>query len=133
MKRFLISWSAVVIVALFAATDAYAICQTCRGALTADAQCVTLTMCEQGANMSACVEKDRIMSGTYLEYCDSMGTEAGPECNGADASCHTGGGNSGGGNTGGGSTGGSCTVSGGEVCPAQCASCGTRNNDCFCE
>jgi hypothetical protein len=132
MKRLLIPGVALVIVSLFASPNAYAVCQTCRGMGPPTATCWTLTACERGANMSACVVGERTANGTTYQYCDSMGTTEGPECNGADPSCaNTGGGGTPGGGTGGG-TGGNCTVSGGETCPAQCSTCGTKNNDCFC-
>lgn len=132
MNRFFMLAVAAAVLLVFAPSS-YAICQTCQGMGTPIARCITLSPCSQGANMSACVVGERTLpDNTYYQYCDPMGTTQGSECNGADSSCHTGGGN-GGGNTGGGSTGGGCSVAGGEVCPAQCPSCGTRNNDCFCE
>ena len=118
MKRWFMTSGLALFLLLFAA-DAQAICQTCVNEGTSSAMCWTISACQQGATMSACVVRG---TGSYL-WCDPMGTAEGSECNGNASYC-TGGG---GGGTGGGGFGGGCTIDYGETCPADCSGCQYRD------
>jgi hypothetical protein len=117
---------AAILLTVFLSPDAFAICQKCNDDITPTAQCYTLTMCETGATMSACVVVDVLDPYGQVagKSCDDMDTTQGPECNGADPSCSPSGG------TGGGGGGGQCTSTGvgGWDCPAECGTC-TMDND----
>jgi hypothetical protein len=123
MKRSLVFAAGILILMLSDPGTASATCQSCPGMGSMSAMCWTLTNCERGATMSACVVKERTDSNGNVTslYCDGFGTTAGSDCNGNDISCANGGGGPGAGGGGGG--GGACTISGGEVCPADCSSC----------
>jgi hypothetical protein len=93
-----------------------------------DATCWTLTVCEKGATMGACVVKDRVGADGQVayKYCDGLGTKQDSNCNGNDLSCAANGGRDGGGD-GSGSSG--CTISSGDVCPASCSTCKKEDMD----
>src|SRR6266536_4880242 len=114
MKRFLFSLGTAFVLLLLLPNHAYAICQKCNNDNTLSAMCWTLTSCESGATMSACVVAEEIDPKTgqvASRHCDSQGTTQGSECNGADSSCSSGGGGgSGGGGTGGSGGNGNCVI-----------------------
>jgi hypothetical protein len=134
MRRFLLALGTIVGAVLFLPNQAYAVCQTCNNDNTLSAMCWTLNMCDSGATMGACVVKEMFDQKTGQvtnRYCDSMGSQPGPECNGADPSCHSPGPGAGDPGPGPGGGGGDCDIAMGDVCPAQCAVC-TVNLDCWC-
>lgn len=108
MKRTMLLLGAVLLFAVFAADDAYAICQKCNNDNTPTAMCYTIVNpCEYGqATMGACVEKDG-QNGN--KYCDPVNSSPGPECSQPQPGC--------------GSSGANCTITFGEICPAGCFSC----------
>ena len=130
MKRFLFSAGTAIMISLLLPDHAFAICQTCNNNNTLNAMCWTISACDSGATMSACVVKDVIDPKTGVvtsRYCDSVNTTQGPECNGADPSCSSGTGTTGSGSTSGGSD---CVINTGDVCPAQCGGCTVLNLAC---
>jgi hypothetical protein len=60
MKRSLVLAAGMLVLMLFHPGTASAICQTCPGMGSLNATCWTLTTCERGATMSACVVKERV-------------------------------------------------------------------------
>jgi hypothetical protein len=126
MKRILLIVVTAAVLMLFASPHAFAICQSCPGNGSLNAMCYTLTVCERGATLGACVLKDRVGADGQVayRYCDGEGSTQDANCNGNDISCAnnspSNGGDSGSGNSG-------CTISAGDVCPASCSTC--KKND----
>lgn len=108
VKRLALFTAVIALVVLICPNSAYAVCQKCNNDNTANAMCWTLSMCEQGATMSACFVTETFNAdGSILSrHCDSDGTVEGTECNGHDPSCTSSGGGTGGtGGPGGGGSG----------------------------